>query len=113
MISIAEAVQGALTFPEVIQSPHFARISFRVKQKIFITLDPANQRATIKLSPGDQSLYADTGGQIIFPVPGAWGKRGWTHIELRKVRKNLFRSALESAYYTVAPKKLRRQQKDA
>ena len=106
MFSVNEATVWALSFPEVIQQPHFERTSFRVRKKIFATLDTVDQKVVVKLSEVDQSVFSDYNPSIIYPVPGGWGKRGATVIELKKVRKAMFKDALQTAYCMVAPKVL-------
>ena len=106
MVSVSEATAWALSFPEVIQLPHFERTSFRVRKKIFATLDTVDQKVVVKLSEVDQSVFSDYDSLYIYPVPGAWGKHGATVIELKKVRKAMFKDALQTAYCTVAPKGL-------
>jgi hypothetical protein len=63
-------------------------------------------RACIKLSEIDQSVFSSIDDSIIFPVDNKWGKQGWTIVELTKVRKDLFKEALIKAYCEVAPRKL-------
>lgn len=60
----------------------------------------------VKLTPEDQSVFCAFDTAVIYPVPGGWGKKGATFIELKKVRKSLLKDALTVAYCTVAPKKL-------
>jgi hypothetical protein len=106
MITSKKVKAFALAFDETVEQPHFERQSFRVKKKIFLTLDSRFHRAILKLSPMDQSLFISYNSRVIYPVPGAWGKQGWTIIELKKVRKDLFEDALTFSYCHVAPKKL-------
>lgn len=109
MVSIDEATTWALALPEAVQQPHFEKLSFRVKKKIFATLDTVNQRVVLKLSEIDQSVFCKFDNTIIYPVPGAWGKQGWTIIELKKVRKSMFKDALQQSYSLVAPKSFSQQ----
>jgi predicted DNA-binding protein (MmcQ/YjbR family) len=111
MVTEEEMAAWALEYPEVSQSPHFEKTSFRVKKKIFATLDIQRRRATLKLTEIDQSVFSDYDRTTVYPVPGTWGKQGWTCFELKKVRKSLFRDALKTAYTTVAPKSLIEQLK--
>lgn len=106
MVSIGEAKEWALALPEAVEQQHFEKTSFRVKKKIFATLDIVNERAVVKLSDIDQSVFCKYDPRIIYPVPGAWGRQGWTIVELGKVRKTMFKDALRSGYCLVAPKKL-------
>lgn len=98
--SIRKLVNG---FPEVTEAPHFEKTSFRVKKKIFATYDHVHKNLCLKLSPGDQDLFSLAGKPAIYPVKNAWGKSGWTMIELNGVKKNLVIDALVTAYCTVAP----------
>lgn len=95
----------SLSFPEVTESPHFEKTSFRLKNKIFCTYDFQTDRATIKLSEIDQDVFSKI-SEAIYPVQNKWGKQGWTIIELAKVNKVIFKDALTTAYCQVAPVKL-------
>jgi predicted DNA-binding protein (MmcQ/YjbR family) len=106
MASIETFKKLALSFPEATEEPHFDKISFRVKNKIFATYDKKNKRACIKLSEIDQDVFSSAAKTIIYPVANKWGKQGWTLIELKKVHKDIFADALTTAYCEVAPKKL-------
>ncbi|WP_274474555.1 MmcQ/YjbR family DNA-binding protein [Mangrovimonas aestuarii] len=94
-----------LNFPEVTVEPHFEKISFRVKKKIFATYDEKNNRATVKLSEKEQDIFSSLSSQI-YPVDNKWGKQGWTFIDLSEVNQDLLTKTLIAAYCKVAPKKL-------
>ncbi|MDZ7648159.1 MAG: MmcQ/YjbR family DNA-binding protein [Cytophagales bacterium] len=106
MITIEAFKKLAMALPEVTKAPHFEKISFRVRNKIFSTLDVSNKRVCIKLSEVDQSVFCLADKSIMYAVPNKWGKQGWTFIELRKIKKSLCIDALTTAYCTVAPKSL-------
>lgn len=108
MVKLETVRKLAMSFPEAIESPHFEKASFRVKKKIFATLDAKNNRCGIKLSPIDQSVFMTGHMEVFHPATGAWGRQGWTLIELKKVRKDLFVDALTTSYCEVAPEKLAR-----
>ena len=84
----------SLSFPETTEAPHFEKTSFRVKDKIFATLDLKNSLACIRLSPIDQDVFSAFDKQIIYPVANKWGNQGWTLVELTMVREDLFRDIL-------------------
>jgi Protein of unknown function (DUF419). len=106
MITLAQVRKLALSFDESEEQPHFEKTSFRVKKKIFATIDSKNKKVVLKLSEVDQSVFADYDRAAIYPVPNAWGKQGWTVVELTKVNKDLFKDALTTSYCNVAPKGL-------
>lgn len=96
----------ALSFEGSEELPHFERASFRVKGRIFATLDTKNDRACLMLTPADQSVFIKFNIAIIYPVPNAWGKQGATYVELKKVPAGIFKDALTCAYRSKAPKGL-------
>ena len=106
MISIAVFRKLAMSFDEVEELPHFEKSSFRVRKKIFTTLDTQYQRACVKLTEIDQSIYCGIDPAMIHTVPNKWGKQGWTYIELTKVNTEIAKDILTTAYCTVAPKAL-------
>lgn len=96
----------ALSFPEATEEPHFEKSSFRVKKRIFATVDEKGKTATLKLSENDQEIFSSAVPDAIYPVNNKWGKQGWTLIELERVDEELFAEMLVAAYCQVAPKKL-------
>ena len=95
----------ALTFPEVTIKPHFEKISFQVKKKIFATYDEKNSKVAVKLSENDQGTFSSL-SSYIYQVENKWGKQGWTFIELNNVNPDLLTNILTVAYCEVAPKEL-------
>lgn len=112
MVSIETARKLALAFDEAEEQPHFEKPSFRVRKKIFATIDAKNMRACLKLSEINQSVFSAFDTAVIYPVPDKWGKQGWTFVELKAVRKDMFADALRTAYCEVAPKDLAKKFKD-
>ena len=106
MVSTNAARQFALSFEVAEELPHFHLASFRVRKKIFATLDVENRRVFVKLSLTDQSVFCSFDKNIIYPVPNKWGLSGATYIELHKVSMEMFRDAVRVAYCTVAPHNL-------
>jgi len=109
MVDIETVRKLALSFPETDEYDHWGRPSFRVKKKIFCTLWPKEKRAVLKLSVADQSLFSEYSADVFYPIPNKWGKQGWTFVELKKARKDMFKDALNLAWKTVAPKSLSKE----
>ena len=105
MITAATFRKKALQFDQVSEKPHFEKASFRIREKIFATLDSINKRATLKLNETDQSVYCLIRPAFATPATGAWGKQGWTIFDLKKAPGNIITEALGKAYLNVAPKK--------
>jgi hypothetical protein len=105
MISPTEFKAFALALPDVIELPHFEFTSFRIKKKIFATLSETDNRGMVSLSPLSQSVFCAYDNTVFYPVPGGWGKKGATHINLAKVKKAMLKDALKTAYSEVSAKK--------
>ena len=104
LVDIETFRQLALSFPETIEQSHFDKTSFRVKKKIFATLDIKNSRACLMLSEMDQSVFCAYDKSIIYPVPNKWGRHGATFVELKMVRKTMLKDALKQAYTKITVK---------
>jgi hypothetical protein len=102
MISVAEARKLAMSFPETVELPHFEKTSFRggKKKKIFMTMDAKEQTAVLNLSPEEQGVF--TLDKAIIAVPNKWGLQGWTKVDLKKIKKSLFKDALNCAYLRIS-----------
>ena len=97
MLSTETFRQLSLSFPGTTEDPHFEKTSFRIKKKIFATLDVKNSIACIKLSAADQDVFCLIDKEIIYPVPNKWGQQGWTLINLTKIKKPLLTDVLTTA----------------
>ena len=106
MITIAEARKAALSLPEVEEKSHFNQPDFRVKNKIFAVIHEDKGYVMVKLSAIDQDVFCSFDKEIIFPVPGGWGRQGATFVNLKKVKKAMFKDALTMAWRRVAPPKM-------
>lgn len=93
-------------FDNVEEHPHFHRKAFRIKGKtIFVTLDEKDQTANLNLTEIEQSVFCQIDKEMIYPVAGAWGRNGWTTVNLKKVTKEVLAEALKLAYGNAAKKK--------
>ena len=98
MVSNNVFTQLASAFPAIEILPHFHKISFRLKKKIFATFDEKHSIAMVKLSLIDQSVFCAFDKNVIYPVPGQWGQQGATYINLKKIKKVILKDALTCAY---------------
>jgi len=102
----------ALSLPGTIELPHFEKTSFRINlpgrkagNKIFATLAEEKNTAMLTLSLIDQSVFCAYDQTIIYPVAGAWGTKGCTYVDLKKVKKAMLKDALACAYQNIITKK--------
>lgn len=106
MVSIETARQQALSLPAAEEYRHFQLPGFRVNKKIFATIHEDKGLMMVKLSSIDQVAFCSFNKEVVFPVPGGWGRMGCTFFDLRKVKKKLLAEALTAAWKNVAPPKL-------
>ncbi len=64
--------------------PHFDRAAFRVR-KMFATLPPDGRTANLLLVPELQAAVVDAMPHAFSPVPGGWGRMGYTTVDLARV----------------------------
>lgn len=106
MLNAATFRQLALALPETDEAPHHKIISFRVKKKVFATLNAHAGRGTVRLSPENRPVFAAISRGAIYPVPNKWGNFGWTHVDLATVEMEICKDALQMAWWETAPPKL-------
>ncbi len=94
----------ALALPGAIELPHFDRASFRVNNRIFATMQEEKKITVLMFSPLEQSVFCAFDKNIIYPVPGGWGKQGSTIFELSKIKKAMMKDALDVAYHEIVAK---------
>ena len=98
--------QLALSLPEAAESSHLRHPDFRVRGKIFATLSPNQSRGVVLLTREQQEILTTSEPKIFAPVPGVWGQRGSTIIDLECADETTVRSALVMAWRNKAPKSL-------
>src|SRR5687767_14821866 len=91
MITNSDFRKFAMSFPEAVEQPHFEKTSFRVKKKIFATLDESTGVAALKFSSVDQSVLVDISKGAMYAAQGAWGKSGYTYVNLKKVNGRMLK----------------------
>jgi len=95
----------ALALSGTSESAHFGKRDFRVRGKVFFTL-PRPGEAVLKLSPDQQALGIATAPEVLGPVPGAWGLKGWTVLRYGACEPAHAADLIQKAWATVAPASL-------
>lgn len=98
MVKPDEAKIIALSMDGAGEQPHFNRLAFTVKKKIFATLSFDDGTLNVRFSPQLQMIFCPPQSDIIYAIPNGWGRMGWTTIQLKKASKKLVTSALQEAY---------------
>ena len=103
MVTPASLRKLVLALKDVSEQPYFEMTSFRMGKKVFITLNKSETRICIKLTPEDQDLFSLHDKTAIYAVPNKWGKMGWTFVELKKVRTEVMRELVKTAFVAFQP----------
>jgi hypothetical protein len=85
MVTAARFRALALALPGAIEVPHMERAAFRTKRRIFATLPPDGETANLALIPELQAAVLEELAYAFHPVPGGWGKMGFTTVQLTVV----------------------------
>jgi predicted DNA-binding protein (MmcQ/YjbR family) len=108
MIGPDDVRRLALSLPEAHEAPHFDSTSFRVRKKIFATMDPSSSESSLvlKLDPEDQHNLAEGRPDVVAPIDGYWGRNGWTRVSVGDLDEGELAVFLRMAWANVAPKRL-------
>ena len=90
--------------PEAEELGHHGHPDFRVRNKIFATLWPDEDRAVLKIPFDDQAGWLKSSRRALSEI--AWGKQRWTNVQLQHIDAKAFHELVEDAWRTVAPKRL-------
>lgn len=97
----------ALSLPEANEAAHMGHPDFRVRNKVFASLgSPDRAWGTVKLSPEQQATLLEAEPASFKAAAGAWGRRGWTQVNLTTVDSATLDSVLGMAWRNTAPKAL-------
>ena len=103
MVTARELRRLALSLPETEERPHRGRPSFRVRGRMFATVQPRSKRAVLKLSPDEQAVLGQVQPNVFRHT--LWGDQGWTSIELQGVDPWLFEELLVGAWRRLASRR--------
>lgn len=70
-----------MALPGTIEQPHFDRAAFKVR-RIYAMLASDGQTANFKFTPDEQDFKCQFVPHIFQPVENAWGRQGWTVVQL-------------------------------
>jgi hypothetical protein len=109
MASADDLRRLALALPGAVAYPHFDRTAFKVA-RTFVTLAPDGKSANFKFTPEEQEFKCMLAPDIFAPVPGGWGRMGFTCAQLDAMTEADLRAALAMAHaHAVKTKKARRR----
>jgi len=88
MVTAARFKQLCLSLAGTSEVSHFDRLAYRTTRKMFATLPPDGRTANLLLVPELQAAVVESLPHAFQPVPGGWGRMGYTTVELAKVDEN-------------------------
>jgi hypothetical protein len=106
MVSRAQLKNIALSMPEAQENSHFGQPDFRVRNKIFAGLSREGEIAWLKVASSVQVVLLTTRPEVFKAAAGAWGRSGWTYVQLPKVKPAELRTFVRDSWRLVAPKTL-------
>lgn len=113
MISAARFRELALSFEGAFEVPHMERAAFRTARRIFATLPPDGASANLLLDRDLQEAVCEMLPEAFVPVPGGWGRMGYTTVNLRVVSEVDLVRALTEAHARASEPKARPKTKRA
>ena len=104
MARAADLRRIALSLAGTVEAPHFDRAAFKVA-RIYVTLAADERSANFKFTPDEQEFKCMMAPTAFAPVPGAWGRQGWTTATLAALSAAELSDALATAWRHAAPKR--------
>jgi hypothetical protein len=98
MVTAARFKQLCVSLANTSEVPHFDRLAYRTPRKIYATLPPDGETANLLLVPELQAAIVEALPHAFQPVPGGWGRMGYTTVDLRKVDENELVRVLREAH---------------
>jgi hypothetical protein len=87
----------ALNLESTTEAPHFDRTAFKAK-RIYATLAADGKTLNLKLTPEEQEFKTMMAPEVFSAIPNAWGRQGWTAIDLKSISKAELSAALTMAW---------------
>jgi len=97
MMTTREAARMAAGLPGARMRDHFGSDAFYVHQ-IFATVWHDLNAVNLNLIPEEQRRFLLVDGEGFSQIPNAWGRRGWTRVNLDFVDPEQFKEALRCAW---------------
>jgi hypothetical protein len=94
----------ALSLEGTTAAPHFDRTAFKVA-RIYATLVPDGGTANLKLSLDEQEFRCAQAPDAFSPVPGGWGRMGYTEVRLAALTVAQLEEVLRVAWQSALPTK--------
>jgi hypothetical protein len=104
MVTAQDFERLALGFKGVVASSHFSNVGYAVN-RIFAVLAADGATANFKFSAEEQRFRCAVAGDTFSPVPGGWGKKGWTTARFDRLSEEELTDALLTSWQHARPRK--------
>lgn len=94
----------ALGLKDAVEGAHMGHPDFRAYGRIFASLYPDNTRGMVKLTPEQQAEFMREDAATFVPASGAWGRDGYTTVQLSTVDEATLGEAMTLAWQNAAAK---------
>jgi hypothetical protein len=92
----------ALGLPNVMEASHMSHPDFRAANgRIFASLTEDETRATTTLTPDQQAEFLSRAPETFVAAAGAWGRGGWTMINLKGADAEMVGEAVTLAWQRI------------
>lgn len=91
----------ALDMDGVVEGAHMGHPDFRANGRIFAGLHANEESGTLKLTPDEQQALIHEHPDVFAPAAGAWGRQGWTVVQLDRASAASVRGALMLALQNI------------
>jgi hypothetical protein len=91
----------ALGMQDAVERAHMGHPDFRANGRIFATLHANGRSGTVKLTAEEQRELGREDPKVFVPAPGAWGRQGWTTIDLERADARTARGAILLAWQNI------------
>lgn len=90
-----------LNLEGTVESSHMSHPDFRANGRIFASLTGDERRGTLGLAPDEQQALIQAHPRTFEPANGAWGRQGWTVVNLQQADVGAVRGAVVLAWQRV------------
>jgi hypothetical protein len=107
MVSTRFVCEAARSLDGVSEKDHFGSDAFYANKRIFATVWHDRNEVNLRLKLDEQSRFLSIDGDGFTEIPNAFGRQGWTQVQLDFVDRKALLEALKSAWTFSAAKRPR------
>ncbi|MFC5405850.1 MmcQ/YjbR family DNA-binding protein [Cohnella soli] len=105
MMTVQEVRDYCLSLPETIESEHWGKPSFRIRNKIIAVIQPDGYTVTIKSTAEDKAYYAEIEPSV-YRIDESYATVHYLNVHLPLAERAEVQGLIRKAWCAFAPKKL-------